>query len=176
MDIFADSLLCSKSIRTPAILHGIKYESVAVQEFERMYDFKTYECGLFVCPDYPFLAASPDRVIDNKTIIEVKCPFSSKDKPVTAVTVPYLVDNGGGDFELNEHHDYYYQMQGQLLCSNRQCCYFIVYTNKSLVAVRIMRNETFIKKMITSLETFYQNHFKRAILNKCMYKNYNNFN
>ena len=66
-----------------------------------------------------FLAASPDRIIDNKTIIEVKVPFSSKDKPVTAVTVPYLVDNGGGDFELNEHHDYYYQancLKGRVVC------------------------------------------------------------
>ena len=43
---FADSLLCTKSIPTPAILHGIEYESFVEQEFGRMYDFKTFKCGL----------------------------------------------------------------------------------------------------------------------------------
>lgn len=38
----------------------------------------------------PFLGASPDRVVNDDVICEVKCPFSAKDKDISPVTVPYL--------------------------------------------------------------------------------------
>jgi len=36
-------------------------------------------CGLFVDKKSTFLAASPDGLIDNNSIVEIKCPASIKD-------------------------------------------------------------------------------------------------
>lgn len=58
----ASNLVSPKSFTCPPVRHGIKYESVAVQLFETMYESDTNECGLFVLKDKPWLAASPDRI------------------------------------------------------------------------------------------------------------------
>ena len=171
MDVFARSLTSSTNIKAPAILHGQKYELVAVEEFEKKMKIKTSPCGLFVSGQHPCLAASPDRVIDANTILEVKCPFSAKDKPISPLTVPYLKEVNGS-LTLNESHDYFYQVQGQLFCSNRQTCFFIVYTLCDVKILKINRNDKFIENMLKSLLDFYSNHFKKIILEKFMYRDY----
>jgi hypothetical protein len=35
---------------------------------------KCLPAGFFIRPDYPFLGTSPDGVIDDEYLIEVKCP------------------------------------------------------------------------------------------------------
>ena len=76
---------------------------------------------------HPMLAASPDGVVDNETLVEVKCPYTSRDRPITHVTVPYskLVD---GCLNLDTSHNYYYQIQGQLYCTGRMVCDLVVYS------------------------------------------------
>jgi hypothetical protein len=37
---------------------------------------KCLPAGFFIRPDYPFLGTSPDGVIDDEYLIEVKCPYS----------------------------------------------------------------------------------------------------
>ena len=44
-------------------------------------------CGLFVSFSKPMFAATPDRIIDSETLVEVKCPFSSRDKLLSETTV-----------------------------------------------------------------------------------------
>jgi hypothetical protein len=39
------------------------------------------QCGLFVSIDFPYLASSPDGLLSQDDIIEVKCPYVSRDKP-----------------------------------------------------------------------------------------------
>lgn len=38
-----------------------------------------------------------------------------------------------GELKLKTSHDYYYQVQGQLHITERQYCYFIVWTPKGVV-------------------------------------------
>ena len=126
-----------RDIQSPALAHGRKYESVAVQKFEQEYQVKTTECGLFVSVVNPFLAATPDRVLDENTILEVKCPYSARDRDVTPASVPYLKHSDDGALYLDPQHSYYYQVQGQLYYSNRRLCYFVVYSRKSMRVVTI---------------------------------------
>jgi len=44
-----------------------------------MYNCKVVPVGLFIDFDLPFLAASPDCIIGNDAIIEIKYPYSAKD-------------------------------------------------------------------------------------------------
>ena len=130
----------------------------------------TRDCGLFVHKDYPWLAASPDSVVvEFKSLLEVKCPYSAKDKNIDHVSVPYLKETNSG-LTLDKNHIYYYQIQGQLACANVDSCYFCVFTQKDFYIEKISRDNNFICDMLRKLETFYKNHFEKALLDKYVYK------
>ena len=70
----AKSLQTSKIILTPAVYHGQKFESVAVRQYEKDNKCKLQQCGI-VSKEFSFLGASPDGIINEGTIVEVKCPY-----------------------------------------------------------------------------------------------------
>ena len=113
-------------------------------------------------------------MIDHNLLLEVKCPFTAKDKQINENTVPYLklIDN---ELTLRSDHDYYYQIQGQLMCSNRKSCDFVVYTTEDIKIIRIYRNEMFISNMREKLERFFQEHFRAAILQAFYYRKYDKY-
>lgn len=71
------------------------------------------KCGFFISAEYPFLGASPDGLLGEDTIIEIKCPYSSRKSLINEITVPYLYYNNG-ELALKKNHPYYAQVQGQL--------------------------------------------------------------
>ena len=85
----ATNIVSPKTFNSKATSHGIAYESVAIEKFGEMYT-KSRECGLFVNSTYPWLGASPDGVVDGKSIVEVKCPYSFKDSIISS-DIPYLI-------------------------------------------------------------------------------------
>ena len=117
------------------------------------------------------LAASRDRLVPDSSLLEVKCPYTAREHVITPVTVPYLKDDQG-TLTLDRKHDYYFQIQGQLLCTGRSQCYFVVYTFKDLKVITIPRNDTFISDMVQKLLHFYESHFRHALLRNHFYKNY----
>jgi len=168
----AQSLCERKSIRTAATQHGLKYEKVAVEKFEATEKLTTRECGLYVCKDYPYLAASPDRVIDDDTLLEVKCPYTNRDKEITHLTVPFLVQSEQG-LELDQKHDYYYQIQGQMLCSGHKQCKLMVMHLKHFQIIHIPYNQDFVDNtMLPKLKDFFENFFKPGLINYHVNKNY----
>ncbi|XP_041366048.1 uncharacterized protein LOC121381032 isoform X1 [Gigantopelta aegis] len=172
MESLANSLVTNRDLKTQAILHGRKYEQVAVEKFELKWGMKTEQCGLFICKTHPHLAASPDRMVDDSTLLEIKCPYTCRNKHISPLTVPYLKEHGGR-LKLDANHDYYYQIQGQLLCTNRKVCLFVVYTFfLDIVLVRVERDDEFIRMMLKKLHTFYTVHFQTTLIKKFMYRNY----
>lgn len=87
----AKSLQTSKIILTPAVYHGQKFESVAVRQYEKDNKCKVQQCGIFVSKEFPFLGASPDGIINEETIVEVKCPYVIRNEKITTSNVPYLI-------------------------------------------------------------------------------------
>jgi hypothetical protein len=76
---------------------------------------KCLPAGFFIKPDYPFLGASPDGVIDDEYLIEVKCPFSGRNENVLpGKPFPFLHRNSHGEVSLKQTSNYYSQIQGQL--------------------------------------------------------------
>ncbi|KAJ4431085.1 hypothetical protein ANN_19680, partial [Periplaneta americana] len=70
--------------------HGKKYESVAVREFEDRFGIVTSLCGLLNSSSHPFICASPDWVICEEEILEIKCPYSAQDSVISPETVDFL--------------------------------------------------------------------------------------
>lgn len=60
-----------------AIAHGVENEKLAIQQMERQENIEINPCGLFIDSHYPFIAATPDGLVGNDTIVEVKCPLSA---------------------------------------------------------------------------------------------------
>lgn len=165
------SIIKPRQISSRSLSHGIKYEKVACEAFEDFTTLKTASCGIFVNESKPMLAATPDRVVSDGGILEVKCPFSAWGKPISPTTVPYLTLSADEPV-LKSSHEYYYQIQGQLFCTNKDYCYFVVYTGKEPLINQVFRDEEFIASMVNKLERFYQEHFKQALIEKLLYKDY----
>lgn len=167
----AQAFLEIKDINTEAINYGKVNEAVAVDKYEACTGLNTHPCGLFVCQSHPYLSASPDRVINSELLLEVKCPFSAREMMISPETVPYLrtVD---GRTTLDGNHNYFYQVQGQLLCSGASAVDFVVYTKKDLCIVNIVRDDKFISEMLHKLSHFFNSYFRQALLDKFVAKNY----
>ena len=167
-----NSLINVSNIKAHSLQHGKKYEELAVSKYMTDFGQEVKKCGIVVCEEYPFLSCSPDSIIDRSLLLEVKCPYFSKDKMITPVTVPYLKLNSKSEYYLNQNHDYFYQVQGQLLCTGAKKCIFAVYTGVDIKYISINRDDEFIHGMVEKLKLFFENHFKPALLEKRFYKTY----
>ncbi|KAJ8950768.1 hypothetical protein NQ318_011261 [Aromia moschata] len=113
------------------------------------------KCGLYIHQDYPFLAATPDGLIGDDAIIEVKCPYKAKDlTPEDAFEQKQIqfASLEGGVLTLKRTDKYYYQVQGQLFVTGRKVCYFVVWTPLGLVYEKILRDDECWSKMFPKLE------------------------
>lgn len=52
---------------------------MAKQAFELKFDLKVLPAGLFIDEIFNFLACSPDGLIGNQDLVEIKYPYSVKD-------------------------------------------------------------------------------------------------
>ena len=158
----------------PAIRHGVQYEPIAVDWYEKKHDFKIADAGLFVYKEMPFLAASPDGIVNEDTLLEVKCPFAAKNQYITIESVPYLTLVEGA-LSLKKDHIYYYQIQGQLLCAGRKMCHLVIFTLKDAKLIFVKRDDTFIENMKDKLKAFYESYFRKMYIEKVFHKNYDKF-
>ncbi|KAJ3640593.1 hypothetical protein Zmor_027148 [Zophobas morio] len=75
-----ESLLYSTFRGNSHTYYGQQSEEKAVKCFEINKNIKTERCGLFISKQFPYLAASPDRVLDDRSaLVEIKCPSKSQD-------------------------------------------------------------------------------------------------
>ncbi|CAH1141268.1 unnamed protein product [Phyllotreta striolata] len=146
---------------------GTDNEPCARSNFEKLLNVVVKDCGLFVHPDYPFLAASPDGLIEPDGLVEIKCPYKAKevapDEGIESGLIKYAKLEKGA-LKLNKEDKYYYQVQGQLFVTGRTYCYFVIWTPKGLLYEKILRDEQLWNKMLPKLEEFYFDHLLPALL------------
>lgn len=136
-----ESIISSKFTGNAATKYGIANEPLAISDFEKNTGMVVDSCGLFVCPDYGYLAASPDGIISHDSIIEIKCPYNLKNlDPIEGIENGILkyatVDEG--NLNLNRNHNYYYQVQGQLNITGREHCYFVIWSQKGIIFEKVI--------------------------------------
>ena len=64
----------------------------------------------------------------------------------------------GDNYFMNKSHDYYYQVQGQLLVTGAPYCEFIVNTKEDFAVSKVFPDRDFQKKMFDNLCEFYKLH------------------
>lgn len=123
----------AESFQSAAMARGVELENEAVEFYSLTHEVDPRPVG-FVMDDLKRWGASPDRLINDNGLLEVKCPL-----PHTMV-----------DYLLNEnlYQDYKQQVQGQLFVTGREWCDLIAYSRglKPLI-IRVKRDDEFISKL-----------------------------
>ena len=122
-------------------------------------------CGLFVSLHDPWLAATPDGVVDDPShprrsgLVEIKNPYTARNQTLmeAAQKSTFCLEQNKNDssFRLKTRHDYYYQVQTQLYCTARHWCDFIVRTNNDFHIERIYADKVWQENNIPKLKEFY---------------------
>lgn len=130
---------------------GTKKEAVARKVYiAKMNDehtnFKCQEAGLVLNEKYPQFGASLDGHTScdccGKGCLEIKCPFSMKDKH--HLDLSWLLDSQSNNTkQLERRHPYYSQIQMQLFMFDRQFCDFFVWSPNDVHMERIYPDKDF---------------------------------
>lgn len=70
--------------------------------------------------------------------------------------IKFLTIDGSGDLRLKINDNYMHQVQGQLNITNKNKCYFVVWTPKDLFYQIIHKDEAFWESQVPKLITFYK--------------------
>ena len=144
-----------------AIRYGRENEPRAIETLNSLLEFegrKVEECGLFVDIEKGFLAGTPDGVVGDTCLVEVKCPMKCLESGMEqlAVTDPnFCLEVFQGELRLKRKHNYFYQIQGQLRVANRASCYFLVWSPTEHHLEVIDFEPDFWEEIEESLEQFY---------------------
>lgn len=117
-----------------AMAYGRECEDVARKELEKVIKKEIKVCGLFIDPNDPRFAASPDGTIDEDGIVELKNPHRAQDLTAKEAMEKYpdlnFIDKQTNG--MKKTHKWYYQVQGQLHVTLRNYCVFALRTPKSM--------------------------------------------
>ncbi|XP_075736623.1 uncharacterized protein LOC142776590 [Rhipicephalus microplus] len=157
-DTLVKTLLYKKNFTSAALEHGRQQERVALRLYEQEMETAVQPCGLFVYPEYGFLAASPDGSIASDGTVEVKCPFTAKDMEPSEAAKKYNQRSQVHEPpKLSCSHNYFYQVQGQLHITKRSFCHFVVCTSKGIHVQQIEIDNDFWKfRMLPQLIRVYR--------------------
>lgn len=126
---------------SPAMQHGIDTEDEARDAYFIVKELPIEETGFVVHPSIDFAGASPDGLVGDDGLVEIKCPN-------TATHLEYLLNDVVPE-------NYLWQMQWQMACTGRNWCDFVSYDPRlpeeyALFIKRVERDDTLLTH-ITSL-------------------------
>ena len=81
---------------------------------------------LFIHPDYPYLAATPDGLLGEDVVVEVKCPFTGRNEIIEPEPMFSFLETKASGTALKRSHSYFDQVQGQMFIAKRLPCDFVV--------------------------------------------------
>ncbi|XP_060581209.1 uncharacterized protein LOC132737860 [Ruditapes philippinarum] len=139
---------------------GIAHEREALLKYRRDVsplhdDLKVDNSGLFISPAHPHLGASPDGIVScsccGDGLVEIKCPYSVKDGNVK--DLEYLDKN----MALKHQHKYMYQVQTQLLVTNKLYCEFVIWTKDECLIQRIEPLPVIQEEIVKKTTSYFKN-------------------
>lgn len=130
---------------TAAMQRGNDLEPIARSAYEADTGLMVFETGLCDHPIIEGFAASPDGIVGDNGLLEIKCPN-------TATHIAFMET-------LIPDKKYQWQMLAQMACSGRDWCDFVSFDDRlpeplQYVKVRFLRDEHKIKLMEEEVESF----------------------
>jgi putative phage-type endonuclease len=133
------------SYSNAAMEWGVVNEEKAAMAYEVSKDTFLDKTGFWKHPTIPWFGCSPDRLVDNDGLVEIKCPNSTTHIDYwLAKQVPSV---------------YQYQVQGQICVMERDWCDFVSFDPRMpeknrLLIVRAYRDDELIKQMEAEVKKF----------------------
>ncbi|XP_049705378.2 uncharacterized protein LOC126056452 [Helicoverpa armigera] len=162
-NLVKDILYKKELSHVSSVQHGIANEKIAIEQLAKQIGQKISPCGLFIDNVIHFLGATPDGLIGDDTIVEIKCPISayrtSLEEAIATKKVMFW-KKSGAVLTVNQNHPWYIQVQGQLHVTGRNKCIFAVWSgiHQDLKVEEILRDDIFWDmKMKEKLISFYKN-------------------
>jgi predicted phage-related endonuclease len=128
---------------------GIEQEQSAVEAYELETFNLCQTCGFFDSPENLMEGSSPDRLVSDDGLVEIK-------NPNTATHIETILSETS-----SIKKDYVYQIQHQLYCTDRKWADFVSYDvrcpyNLRLFIKRIERDEKMIEEIKAEVKLFLQ--------------------
>lgn len=128
-----------------AMAWGTEQEPLARAVYADERDVEVVTCGLFRHPVLPFTHASPDGLVADDGLVEIKCPNSTT-HTATLMGEPISTD-------------YIIQMQWQMSCTGRRWCDFVSFDKRfpphlQLFVKRIHRDTAHIAELLQGVQLF----------------------
>ena len=140
----------AESYSNSAMQWGTEQEPFARAAYEAHTGQMVDEVGFMPHPNIEASGASPDGLVGDCGMVEIKCPSSS-----TALEVWLTHSQGGNPVDAK----YYAQMQWQMRCADRQWCDYVVFDPRmpakaQLFIKRVFRDDAFIQEMEAEIVNF----------------------
>lgn len=140
----------AESYSNAAMAWGTEQEPFARAAYEAHTGQMVEEVGFIQHPDIEDAGASPDGLVGDDGMVEIKCPSSS-----TALECWLIHAQGGNPVDAK----YYAQMQWQMRCADRSWCDYVVFDPRmpakaQLFVFRVQRNAEFLKIAEDEVITF----------------------
>ncbi|GAA5785679.1 lambda exonuclease family protein [Chitiniphilus shinanonensis] len=137
--------LAAEPFESEAMRHGTETEPLARSEYEMRNGVLVRECGLVMHPSIPGFGASPDGLVGNDGLLEIKCPNTATHIETLRSGTPAA--------------GYLYQMYSQMACTGRQWCDFVSYDDRlpdyaAYFQTRIDCNESAIAEISAAVTSF----------------------
>lgn len=134
-----------ESFSNSAMEWGVEQEAYARMAYEVVTNSLVDKTGFWHHPQIPYVGVSPDGLVGNDGLVEIKCPN-------TTTHLDYILDN-------KVPTKYYKQIQCQLWVTGREWCDFVSYDPRlpeknQLFIKRCPRDDEFIGEMQTSVLEF----------------------
>ena len=151
-DNYMAQLVCERltgqkgeSFTNAAMQHGTETEPLARLSYEVAQNVLVDEVGFVPHPSIEMAGASPDGLVNDDGLLEIKCPNTATHiETLLSQTVP-------GKYNT--------QMQFQMACTGREWCDFVSFDNRlpaelQLFVKRVPRDEVFIRLIEAEIVQF----------------------
>ena len=165
MLLLAKSILKPPKLKNDAVIHGIMQEENAAKKFTQITGLGVTPCGLFIDADISYLAGSPDGLVGQDSLIEIKSPYVQRNNKIDNPYYFSFLEKINGGLQLKRNHDFFYQIQGQLHICKKKVCYFVVYTFVDIHIEKIEADSHFFaENMLPQLSSFWETHYLPCIM------------
>lgn len=145
-----------------AVQWGIQHEQDALKAYETNFSVTVEPAGLFLDRS-GLIGTSPDGLVGNDIVVEVKCPWSQRETTTFEEALAQKnffmkATDGALEFTGDQGSAYNHQIQAQLALTGRSKCHFIIWTPNYFVRLEIMKDPSW-EQYLPKLKDFYVNYF-----------------
>lgn len=135
----------AEGFKSAAMERGTEMEPEAVRAYQFYHDATVEEVGFVAHPAIEMAGASPDRLVGERGVLEVKCPLAPA----------HLDTLNGGSIKA----EYRSQVQWEMACTGREWCDFVSFNPDfpeamRLHVTRIERDDALIAKLEAAARKF----------------------